>query len=161
MSLRAALRSVLRSCVLAALLVAGAYAESFDIYTFETPEQEARFEALIAELRCPKCQNNNLADSNAPIAKDLRDRTYELVREGRSDEEIVDYLKARYGDFITYKPPFNAVTVLLWTGPFLVLLVAGGVLLVRLRRRKTQSAVAPDPARVREILSKFDPEQRP
>lgn len=161
MSLRATVQFVLLACVLAAMPVTGAFAENFDIYTFETPEQEQRFEALIAELRCPKCQNNNLADSNAPIAKDLRDRTYELVREGRSDEEIVDYLKARYGDFITYKPPFNAVTVLLWTGPFLVLLVAGGLLAVRLRRRKAQSAVAPDPARVREILSKFDPEQRP
>ncbi|MFP5440575.1 MAG: cytochrome c-type biogenesis protein CcmH [Gammaproteobacteria bacterium] len=161
MSRHAAWRFLLPGCMLLAALATGARAENFDIYAFETPEQEARFEALIAELRCPKCQNNNLADSNAPIARDLRDRTYELVREGRSDDEIVAYLKDRYGDFITYKPPFNAVTVLLWTGPFLVLLVAGGVLLVRLRRRRAQAVVAPDPARVREILSKFDPEQRP
>jgi cytochrome c-type biogenesis protein CcmH len=149
---------VLPALLLALLLAAApARAENFDIYQFDTPEQQARFDALIAELRCPKCQNNNLADSNAPIAKDLRARTYELVREGRSDEEIVDYLKARYGDFITYKPPFNAVTALLWIGPFLLLLVAGGWLTLRVRRatRTTATAATADPARVRDILSRF------
>lgn len=150
------LPAVLLAVLLAGLLLAGfVRAESFDIYEFDTPEQQARFDALINELRCPKCQNNNLADSNAPIAKDLRQRTYELLREGRSDEEIVDYLKARYGDFVTYQPPFNAVTLLLWTGPLLLLLVAGGVLAWRLRGRRAQPA-AVDPERVRAILSQFD-----
>ncbi|MFZ5723968.1 MAG: cytochrome c-type biogenesis protein [Pseudomonadota bacterium] len=150
------LRALLVAGLLAALFAGGsARAENFDIYSFETPEQQARFEALIAELRCPKCQNNNLADSNAPIARDLRQRTYELVREGRSNDEIVTYLKARYGDFITYRPPFNAVTLLLWLGPLLVLLAALVVLMLRLRRRP--AAPAADPARVREILSRFEP----
>ncbi|MFZ5757525.1 MAG: cytochrome c-type biogenesis protein [Pseudomonadota bacterium] len=149
------LRSLL--CLPLLLMMAAVHAENFDLYSFESPEQEARFEHLIAELRCPKCQNNNLADSNAPIARDLRQRTYELVREGKSDEEIVDYLKARYGEFVSYRPAFNAVTALLWTGPLLVLLVAGGALWWRLRRRAASAAaVTPDPEQVRAILARFD-----
>lgn len=142
--------------VLLGLAAAFAAAENFDLYEFESPEQEARFEALIAELRCPKCQNQNLADSNAPIAKDLRGRTWELVREGRSDEEIVRHLKERYGEFITYRPPLNAVTLLLWAGPFLLLLVVSGVLVVRLRRRTAQAAEMQAPPRraVEEILGR-------
>lgn len=132
-------------------------AENFDVYTFDSPEQQARFDALTEELRCPKCQNNNLADSNAPIARDLRQRVYELIKAGKSDEEILAYLKARYGDFITYKPPLNTVTLLLWTGPFLLL---GGIVaafLWRLRRRPPSTVAAvPDPARVRDILARYD-----
>lgn len=135
-----------------------AQAENFDLYEFESAEQEARFDALIAELRCPKCQNNNLADSNAPIAKDLRERTYELVREGRSDDEIIGHLKDRYGEFITYRPPLNAVTLLLWFGPLLLLLGVAAVVVVRLRRRAADAPVAatPPPARqIEDILRRF------
>ncbi len=152
--------ALLAVALLVGVLLSGwARAESFDIYQFDTPEQEARFDHLIDELRCPKCQNNNLADSNAPIARDLRQRTYELLREGRSDQEIIDYLKARYGDFISYKPPFNGVTSLLWAGPLLLLLGAGSVLIWRLRRRAT-AVKQPDPERVRAILSQFDDASR-
>lgn len=145
--------------------VAAAPAENFDLYPFESPEEEARFDRLTQELRCPKCQNQSLADSNAPIAQDLRKRTYELVRAGRSDEQIVAYLKERYGEFITYRPAFNAVTALLWTGPFLLLLVAGGVLVFRLRRRAAAAAATGEGAltdadRVRDILNRFDREPR-
>lgn len=146
------------------LLALAARAENFDLYEFETPEQEARFEALIAELRCPKCQNNNLADSNAPIARDLRERTYALVREGRSEDEIVSHLRERYGDFITYRPPLNALTLLLWAGPFVLMLLAGALLLLRLRRRAAGAdAVVPPPAapEVDAILRRHDPEARP
>lgn len=143
--------------------VAAAPAENFDLYSFESPEEEARFDRLIQELRCPKCQNQSLADSNAPIAQDLRKRTYELLRAGRSDEQIVAYLKERYGEFITYRPAFNAVTALLWTGPFLLLLVTGGVLVFRLRRRAATTAAMGEGAltdadRVRDILNRFDRE---
>lgn len=152
----------LRLLLLTLLLAAAPLrAENFDVYAFDTPEQEARFEVLIAELRCPKCQNNNLADSNAPIARDLRQRTYELVREGKNDEEIVGYLKARYGDFITYRPPFTAVTALLWTGPFLLLGVVGGILWWRLRRVAAAPLAGADPEQLRAILGRHDPEQRP
>lgn len=162
-------RLLLVACLL--LAAAGARAENFDIYPFESAEQESRFDRLTHELRCPKCQNQSLADSNAPIAQDLRKRTYELVREGRSDEEVVSYLKDRYGEFITYRPAFNAVTALLWSGPFLVLALVVGVLLLRRRRLAagTPAGAAPaaageprpDPQQVRDILSRFDEESRP
>lgn len=144
--------------MLLSVLALSAHAENFDLYEFESPEQEARYEALIAELRCPKCQNNNLADSNAPIAKDLRERTYELVREGHSDDEIVGHLKDRYGEFITYRPPLNAVTLLLWFGPLLLLLAVGAAVVVRLRRRAgiAPGTTTPPPARqVEDILRRF------
>lgn len=149
--------------------VSGSHAENFDVYPFETTGEEARFDALIAELRCPKCQNQSIADSNAPIAQDLRARTYELVRDGRSDEEIITHLTERYGDFIRYRPPLNAVTVLLWIGPFLLLLLAGTVIVLRLRRRTLLRAAtsttdfpenhvadaAVDAEKVRKILGRF------
>lgn len=151
---------MIRLCclLLMSVLALSARAENFDLYEFESAEQEARFEALIAELRCPKCQNNNLADSNAPIAKDLRERTYELLREGRSDEEIIGHLKDRYGEFITYRPPLNAVTLLLWFGPLLLLLGVAAVVVVRLRRRVADTrdaVVAPPPRQVEDILRRF------
>lgn len=145
------------------------HAENFDVYPFVSPEEEARFERLTHELRCPKCQNQSIADSNAPIAQDLRQRTYELVNEGKSDDEIVAYLKERYGEFITYRPPFNFMTAALWAGPFVLL---GSVLVVLLWRRGCRDAVqAPATAETHEkagvILSRYDagagkdPEPRP
>jgi len=108
-------------------------------YPFESAEDAARFEQLAEDLRCPKCQNQNLADSNAPVAEDLRDKVYELMQNGDSDEEIVEYLVDRYGDFVRYKPPFRFDTVLLWGGPVLLLLF-GIILLVYIRRQQTTSA---------------------
>ncbi len=102
-------------------------------YEFDNPEDEARFQQLAEDLRCPKCQNQNLADSNAPVAIDLRNKVYELMQDGQSDDEIVDYLVARYGDFVRYKPPFRLDTLLLWSGPLLILL--GGVLMIANLRR--------------------------
>lgn len=161
----AMLCALLVVALLGSVAIAPAHAENFDLYPFESPEQEARFDRLTAELRCPKCQNQSLADSNAPIAQDLRKRTYELVREGRSDDEIVAYLKDRYGEFITYRPAFNVVTALLWAGPFLLLVIAGGILAWRLHRRATGVVpAAADPAvdadKVRDILERFDQEPR-
>lgn len=91
------------------------------LYPLDTPKQDAQFSHLLRELRCLVCQNQDLADSNAGLAKDLRDEVYSLVKEGKSDHEIVSYLTARYGDFILFKPPVKAVTVLLWFGPALFL----------------------------------------
>ncbi|MAR01636.1 MAG: cytochrome c-type biogenesis protein CcmH [Oceanospirillaceae bacterium] len=113
-----------------ALAVVGGYQ-----YEFDNPEDEARFQQLAEDLRCPKCQNQNLADSNAPVAIDLRNKVYELMQDGQSDDEIVDYLVARYGDFVRYKPPFRADTLLLWGGP-LLLLLAGILLMANLRRQQ-------------------------
>ncbi len=92
--------------MLLAVFSAGAQA-AIDVRDFDTPLQETRYRALIDELRCPKCQNTNLAGSDAGLAGDLKDRVYEQVKAGQSDGEIRDYLIARYGDFITYKPPMR------------------------------------------------------
>ncbi|WP_341501663.1 cytochrome c-type biogenesis protein [Gallaecimonas sp. GXIMD4217] len=110
-----------------------------DTYTFDTPQQEAQFKELIAELRCPKCQNQNLADSDAALAKDLKDKVYQMTMAGQSREQIISYMKARYGDFVHYRPPLRLDTLLLWFGPVLVLLV-GLVVIVRRAKASQQQA---------------------
>jgi len=102
----------------------------------EDPVLEKRVRDLSSELRCLVCQNQTLADSNAPLAVDLRNQVREQLKSGKSERDVVDFLVARYGDFVLYRPPLQANTVLLWLGPFL-LLVAGFALLVwRVRRRR-------------------------
>ena len=105
-----------------------------DLYEFETPEQEQRFRVLLDELRCPKCQNQSLADSDAGIAQDMRVRVESMIKEGKSDEEIVDYFVSRYGDFVSYRPPVTPTTSILWLAP-LLLLGSGAVIIVLLLRR--------------------------
>lgn len=95
------------------------FADTF--YPLDTPKKEAQFNHLLRELRCLVCQNQDLADSNAGLAKDLRGEVYQLVKTGKSDSEITQYLTARYGDFILFKPPVKALTALLWLGPALFL----------------------------------------
>ncbi len=94
----------------------------------DDPVIEARLKAMSSELRCLVCQNTTLADSTAPLAEDLRKEIRVQMRAGKSDQEVVDYLVARYGDFVRYRPPVNNETVLLWFGPFLLLLIGGFVL---------------------------------
>ncbi len=94
----------------------------------EDPALEARLKALSQELRCLVCQNTTLSDSSAPLAEDLRQEIRQLMREGKSNKEVVDYLVARYGDFVLYRPPVNNETALLWFGPFALLLIGGFVL---------------------------------
>ena len=110
-------------------------------YPFTEETDAERFQQLSEDLRCPKCQNQNLADSHAPIAIDMRDKVYELMQEGKEDQEIVDYLVARYGDFVTYKPPFRLDTLLLWGAP-IILFVLGAFILVYVRR--LQATPAPE-----------------
>ena len=100
------------------------------------PVLEKRVMALSEELRCLVCQNQTLADSNAPLAEDLRNQVREKMRAGKSDKEVVDFLVERYGDFVLYRPPFKATTVVLWFGPFLLLALGFAVLLRRVRRRR-------------------------
>ncbi len=131
-------------------------------YPFQAPEDAARFEQLAEDLRCPKCQNQNLADSNAPVAADLRDKVYELMQEGKSDDEVVTYLVDRYGDFVRYKPPFRLDTLLLWGGPALLLLF--GILLLALLRRQHVQPVAElsaeERARLEALKSSLDEENK-
>ena len=131
---------------------------AIDVYTFKTPQDEQRFTALIEDLRCPKCQNSNLAGSDAPIAKDLKDRIYQLMQQGKSDTEIKSYLVDRYGDFITYKPPLRSNTLLLWSGPFVLLLIVAGILIWRLRRSPapTPAITAEERRRLHALLKEAD-----
>ncbi|MEM1231779.1 MAG: cytochrome c-type biogenesis protein [Pseudomonadota bacterium] len=106
-------------------LVPAHAADPVDVYRFDSPAEEARYRALIAEFRCPKCLNTNLLGSDAPIAQDLRRTVHRLaIAEGRSDREVRDYLQERYGDFVLYSPPVRPGTYLLWFGPAVLLLVA-------------------------------------
>jgi len=107
-----------------------------------TPEQEQRIRRLEEKLRCLVCQNQTLADSNAELAEDLRRQVRDQVDQGRSDEQIVDYLVQRYGDFVLYDPPFKASTALLWAGPFVLLAGAAGALAFVVRRRREAAAQA-------------------
>lgn len=116
------------------LLAVAASAPAADM-RFDDPEKQARYEELIHELRCLVCQNQTIADSNAELALDLRTKVATQIEAGRSDEEVVAYLTARYGDFVLYRPPVQSNTILLWIGPFLLLAIATAVLVVTLRGR--------------------------
>ena len=111
------------------------------VFSQEDPVLEKRVMALAAELRCLVCQNQTLADSHADLALDLRNSIREQMERGASDREIVGFMTARYGDFILYRPPLKAATLLLWFGPFLLLAIGAAVLVRRVRRR---SGAAPE-----------------
>ena len=102
------------------------------------PALEERVIALASELRCLVCQNQTLADSHAPLAVDLRDQIREKMRQGASERDIVDYMVSRYGDFVLYRPPFKATTVLLWAGPILLMIAGLVALFLRLARRRAE-----------------------
>jgi len=102
---------------------------------FKDEAEQVRFQRLVAELRCTVCQNQNLADSNAPLAKDLRLRVFEKMQQGRTDAEIKQFLVERYGDFVLYRPPVKPQTWLLWFGPAVVVLVGAGLVFASVRRR--------------------------
>ncbi|MDF0665267.1 MAG: cytochrome c-type biogenesis protein CcmH [Nitrospira sp.] len=101
----------------------------------DDPVAEARLKHLAVELRCLVCQNQTLADSNAPLAEDLRREVREMIAKDMSDKEIIDFLVARYGDFVLYRPPLKATTTLLWVGPFVLLMIGATALVITLRRR--------------------------
>jgi cytochrome c-type biogenesis protein CcmH len=138
---------LLRALSAALLLGSSLLAEAaFDAREFESPAQEAQYRGLIEELRCLVCQNQNLADSDADLAKDLRGQVYQMVQEGRSDREVVAYMVARYGDFVLYRPPVQGTTLLLWAGPFILITIAVLVLVRAVRRRAGLSAPpSPEP----------------
>ena len=109
---------------------------AIETYSFENTDQEKRYQSMITELRCLVCQNQNLADSNADLAKDLRAQTHAMIIAGKADADIVDYMVERYGDFVLYRPPFKASTWLLWVGPFLILLIALVVFSLTIRKNR-------------------------
>lgn len=121
---------------LLALSLAPLTLAAIDTYEFETEAQRQQFYQVSSELRCPKCQNQNIADSDAPIAMDLRREVYRMVAEGKSDQQILDFMVSRYGDFVRYKPALTPATMVLWFAPAALLLGGFIFLLVLLRRRQ-------------------------
>ncbi|MFP4080567.1 MAG: cytochrome c-type biogenesis protein [Ectothiorhodospira sp.] len=135
-------------------------AQGVDPTRFDDPALDARYRDLLHELRCTVCQNQSLADSNAGLAQDLRREVREQLRSGASDQRITEYMVARYGDFVLYRPPFSPRTMLLWTGPFLLLALGLMVLVLAARRsRRASYRPAVDPAareRARRLLNGED-----
>lgn len=149
-------------CMVSALLLSGiATADVADVYDFADRAQEQRYQNLISELRCPKCQNQNIADSNAPISKDMRDVVYRMMKDGASNEEIVESLVGRFGEFVRYKPELDSRTFLLWATPAIAvfggLLVVTGVV-IRSRRAGLEGPElsAEEKARVNKMLADQD-----
>lgn len=134
------------------LVACGAFGQASEIANPD-PAVERRLKDLAEELRCLVCQNQTIADSNAPLALDLRNQIRTQIAQGRSDDQIRAYMVERYGDFVLYKPPFKANTALLWLAPALLLLAGGAVFWIVVRRRKTQANTlpAPSPQRRAEI----------
>ena len=147
------MKKIMRYLLLFFALLPNAQA-AIEAYQFEDEATEAEYKNLIKELRCLVCQNQNLADSDADLAKDLRQQTYEMLQQGKDREQIVEYMVNRYGDFVLYRPPVKSGTLLLWLGPFALLLLV--LLFVVLRIKKTRSTEAPEQQslkQARDLLS--------
>ena len=142
-----------------AFVLAPAYAGPVVTYDFASDEQEALFNKLSNELRCLVCQNQAISDSNADLARDLRDEIYGMLQQGKSEQEIVDFMVARYGDFVLYRPPMKPMTYVLWFGPALALVI-GFFVVVRIVRRQRQAAAqeitAEDMERLKALRSEAE-----
>ena len=133
------------AAVVFGLTLTGVAHAAIDTYEFANDAERDRFRELTKELRCPKCQNQDIADSNAPIATDLRREIYRMLGEGKDNQQILDFMVARYGDFVLYKPALTSKTAVLWFGP-LALLVGGLVVIGVIvgRRRRTEQVEGSD-----------------
>jgi len=116
-------------------LVSGSAVAAVDTFEFADEAQQQRYHQFIDEMRCPKCQNQNLSGSDSPIAADLRKQLYTMVEANKSDEEIVDYMVSRYGDFILYKPRLTTRTFFLWAAPIIFVVIGIFILLILIRSR--------------------------
>lgn len=126
-------------------------------FPFASPEQETRFDHLTEELRCLVCQNQSLADSDAPLANDLRKEVYAMINAGKSDKDIIDFLVARYGEFVLYRPRLTTTTILLWFAPVLLVTIGVFSVIALLRRRSDKNSVSEsDLQRVRRLLDEQD-----
>lgn len=136
-------------------LSAGVTNASIDVYEFDDPQKEAQFRTLATELRCPKCQNQNVNDSNAPLAKDIKDRVFRMVNDGKSNDEIVAFMVERYGEFVTYRPRMSLGVALLWGAP--AVLGLGVLILVLVMRRKSaaERAMPVDEQRIQSLLNQY------
>jgi cytochrome c-type biogenesis protein CcmH len=155
MSVKRTLVKQARLFAIVALLIFSAVSlAAVEAYQFKSPKMEAEYNQLIGELRCLVCQNQNLSGSNADLAKDLRRKTHELLMDGNTPDQVSDYMVARYGDFVLYRPPLQTNTLLLWLGPFALLLLV--VVVVFMKMRQKQVLVAPEQdamAKAKQYLS--------
>jgi len=126
---------ILALTVTALMVTSTVNASPVETFEFRDKVTKVRFQALSKELRCPKCQNQNLADSNSPIAADLRRELYELLQQGKADSEIVNFMVSRYGEFVLYRPRVSSITYILWFGPALLILIGVIVVIVILRKK--------------------------
>ncbi|MCZ6487519.1 MAG: cytochrome c-type biogenesis protein CcmH [Gammaproteobacteria bacterium] len=132
----------MRGLLLCLIFIATSALAAIEAYEFDSPEMEANFIKLTKELRCLVCQNQSLADSNAGLAKDLRRQTYEMLTQGKTPDQVVQYMVDRYGDFVLYRPRLKTSTLLLWLGPFVLLLLVLGLVIRHMRGR--QKLAPPD-----------------
>ncbi|WLQ17215.1 cytochrome c-type biogenesis protein CcmH [Hahella aquimaris] len=147
-----------------AALWMSAVAWAIDDYQFSSEEGRERYQTLTYELRCPLCQNQNISDSTAPIAKDLRREVHRMIEEGKSDDDIVDFMVDRYGDFVLYRPRLNAQTAALWLGPVTVVTLGLSILLYVARRRRRSLGESTElsdeeQARLRALLQQTSSEE--
>ena len=127
-----------------------------ETYEFSTPDLELRYKALSQELRCPKCQNQNIADSNAPISRDLRAIVHEQLEAGATNEEIIDFLVDRYGEFVRYRPGMDSNTLWLWSAPLILLVMAVAVVLTQIRKDSNRQTISSNAERANRLREKFD-----
>ena len=129
---------------------------ALDEYEFANAERAATFKALTQELRCPKCQNQNIADSDAIVAKDLRDKVLVLVNEGKSKQEVIDYMIDRYGYFVHYQPPVTPATIVLWVLPVLIVIIGFGFIVFRQKKAsKKQKWNAQDEEKLAQLIKQY------
>jgi cytochrome c-type biogenesis protein CcmH len=153
--------TLIRISLLSLLLVAPAWAV-IETYDFNSEVERERYQDFIEELRCPKCQNQNLAGSNSPISADLRRELHRLLQEGKTDQEITAYMVSRYGEFVLYRPPLNKQTVVLWFLP-LGLLALGAAAVLLLNRRKSNIVAADEQSvhqEAEQLLARYQQEER-
>ncbi|MEL0628112.1 cytochrome c-type biogenesis protein [Psychromonas aquatilis] len=135
---------------------------AIEAFEFDNAQQEQTFHELTKLLRCPKCQNNNIADSNAELAKDLRNKTYELVKSGQSKQQVIDYMVARFGNFVRYDPPITPATIFLWLGPLLFIILGVVVLIkqVNAKSKKINNLDVKEQDKLQQLLKQHTKDQK-
>ena len=145
------MRYLLTICL---LLISSSSFAAIEAYDFESKQMESDYVTLINELRCLVCQNQNLAGSDAGLAKDLRKQTHELLMQGKTPDQVVQYMVDRYGDFVLYRPRLKQSTLLLWLGPFALLILILVIVILKMRRKQTLTAPDMDAMqRAKQLLS--------
>jgi cytochrome c-type biogenesis protein CcmH len=153
---------ILAAAFTLSLFAIGMAHAGIEVRQFKDPANAQRYEKLTHELRCLVCQNESIAASDADLAKDLRQEIYEKVEAGQTDKQIINFMVARYGDYVLYKPPFEAMTVVLWVGPFLMLAAGLAILVILIRRQggpKPAVVTEDELDRARQILQEGNENQ--